>query len=501
LVGVLALGTAGAESFVQGGTLSLNWKDCGDASTKCKVSGLALTSLTFGHKTRVTGSGSVTEGVSAGKIAISMKASIISKTYSGDVCAAQTFTLPLGVGSITYDGLKCPVAAGAVSVPVDILLSSALPSSLAKADITISATSTSGDKLLCMAITTAPAAGSDRQAVIQDLQSTPGILWTAGMNTRFEDMPIGASKILRGVTPAAMAKRAEHAKNKLEAVTDIELPESFDSETNWPHCAKVIGDIRDQSMCGCCWAFAAAEAASDRLCISSNATQMVPLSAQDVCFGASDDGCNGGDIDSPWDYISKHGAVTGGQYKGTGPFGAGMCQDFSLPHCHHHGPQGKDPFPAEGTKGCPNQNSPDSSRKCDSAAKGTHTNFKNDKHRFTGGSHDASGEQAIAQAIMAGGPVETAFQCYDEFENYVSGIYHVVNTAGPGGHAVKIVGWGVEDGVKYWKVANSWNPYWGEKGYFRIKKGTNEAGIEDQVSFSPANAKWSGGAGEEQLVV
>ena len=31
------------------------------------------------------------------------------------------------------------------------------------------------------------------------------------------------------------------------------LPESFDSETNWPKCAKVIGDIRDQSNCGCCW--------------------------------------------------------------------------------------------------------------------------------------------------------------------------------------------------------------------------------------------------------
>merc|ERR1711865_757202 len=111
LAAVLALGTAGAESFVQGGTLSLNWKDCGDASTKGKVSGLTPTSLTLGKKTRVSGAGSVTEDVSAGKIAISMKASIISKTYSGDVCKAQTFTLPLGVGSITYDGVKCPLAA------------------------------------------------------------------------------------------------------------------------------------------------------------------------------------------------------------------------------------------------------------------------------------------------------------------------------------------------------------------------------------------------------
>ena len=46
------MGIAGAENFVQGGTLSLNWKDCGDASTKGKVTGLTPTSLTLGQKTR-----------------------------------------------------------------------------------------------------------------------------------------------------------------------------------------------------------------------------------------------------------------------------------------------------------------------------------------------------------------------------------------------------------------------------------------------------------------
>ena len=122
LVAALALGTAGAETFVEGGVLGLTWKDCGDASTKAKISGLTPTSLTLGQKTTVTGSGKITEGVSDGKIAVSLKASIISKTYSGDVCTGQTFTLPLGVGSIQYDGVKCPLAAGAVDVPVEVLL-------------------------------------------------------------------------------------------------------------------------------------------------------------------------------------------------------------------------------------------------------------------------------------------------------------------------------------------------------------------------------------------
>merc|ERR1712232_777888 len=154
-------------------------------------------------------------------------------------------------------------------------------------------------------------------------------------------------------------------------------------------------------------------------------------------------------------------------------------------------------YPAEGTKGCPNQNSPNCPKKCDSAAKAPHTDFKSDKYRFKGGSHSASGEQEIAQAIMAGGPVETAFTCYDEFENYVSGIYHVVKKKGPGGHAVKIVGWGVENGVKYWKVANSWNPHWAEKGYFRIREG--EGGIDDMVTGSGHDAEWSKGAVAAQV--
>jgi hypothetical protein len=33
-----------------------------------------------------------------------------------------------------------------------------------------------------------------------------------------------------------------------------------------------------------------------------------------------------------------------------------------------------------------------------------------------------------------------------------------------GGHAIRILGWGTENGTPYWLVANSWNPDWGNKG-------------------------------------
>jgi cathepsin B len=341
----------------------------------------------------------------------------------------------------------------------------------------------------------------ERAAMIKNITSTPGVLWQAAAHPRFASLPPGASSSVNGVKgDPKLAIKAAIKRGEVVPFFDssnVLVPDSFDSETNWPQCAKIIGDIRDQSNCGCCWAFAGAEAASDRMCIATNATLMVPISAQDVCFNSNMDGCNGGQIDTPWRYISNDGnggAVSGGQYQGSGPFGKGLCSSFSLPHCHHHGPKGQDPYPSEGAPGCPHENSPQGPSECDADAAAPHNNFPTDKYTFTGQAVTASGESAIQKMIMSGGPVETAFTVYSDFENYAGGIYHQVSGKVAGGHAVKMVGWGVENGVKYWKVANSWNPYWGEKGYFRIRRGDGECGIEDQVIGSAADAKWSKGS-------
>ena len=215
-------------------------------------------------------------------------------------------------------------------------------------------------------------------------------------------------KKLLGVHQGKSYDAVQKLPRAVSTLSDDSIPDSFDSETNWPQCAKVIGDIRDQSMCGCCWAFAGAEAASDRLCISTNGTVAVPLSAQDVCFGASFDGCQGGQIDTPWQYISDSGAVTGGQVGQTYPVNGqkGLCSDFTLPHCHHHGPQGADPYPAEGTPGCESQSSPAAPTKCDSNAASPHADWSADKWSFDGQVQSASGEQGIQKAIMEGGQLK-----------------------------------------------------------------------------------------------
>lgn len=82
---------------------------------------------------------------------------------------------------------------------------------------------------------------------------------------------------------------------------------------------------------------------------------------------------------------------------------------------------------------------------------------------------------------MTNGPVEVAFTVYADFPTYKSGVYSYTTGAELGGHAVKMLGWGTENGVDYWLIANSWNNGWGDNGFFKIKRGTNECGIESEV--------------------
>ena len=50
-----------------------------------------------------------------------------------------------------------------------------------------------------------------------------------------------------------------------------------------------------------------------------------------------------------------------------------------------------------------------------------------------------------------------------------------------GKHSVKIIGWGSEHGELYWLIQNSWGVLHGEAGLARIRRGTNECGIESEV--------------------
>lgn len=81
--------------------------------------------------------------------------------------------------------------------------------------------------------------------------------------------------------------------------------------------------------------------------------------------------------------------------------------------------------------------------------------------------------------ILTNGPIETGFTVYEDFMAYESGVYKHVTGSVLGGHAVKVFGWGVENGVKYWLAANSWTEKWGDNGFFKIEEG--QCNFESQM--------------------
>lgn len=45
-------------------------------------------------------------------------------------------------------------------------------------------------------------------------------------------------------------------------------------------------------------------------------------------------------------------------------------------------------------------------------------------------------------------------------------------------HSIVLVGYGIENGIEYWVIRNSWGDDWGEQGYMKVRKGKNLMNIE-----------------------
>ncbi|WKX88435.1 hypothetical protein Q1695_008234 [Nippostrongylus brasiliensis] len=250
--------------------------------------------------------------------------------------------------------------------------------------------------------------------------------------------------------------------------SNISIPDRFDAREQWPECPS-LRYIRDQSNCGSCWAVSSAEAMSDRLCISTKGQKTVELSADELvsCCSYCGYGCDGGWPIYAWQYFAENGLVTGGNY---GVKNA--CRPYEIHPCGRHKNQ---TYYGECKEDAP---TPKCRRRCQ---RGYNVPYKKDKNYGKSAYQVPHSVQAIQREIMTNGPVVAAFTVYEDFAMYESGIYK--HTAGrkAGGHAVKFIGWGEENGVPYWLVANSWNSDWGEDGYFRMIRGINNCGIEEDV--------------------
>lgn len=271
-------------------------------------------------------------------------------------------------------------------------------------------------------------------------------------------------------TMGVLADVPEHARleTREALLTATAIPDNFDAREAWPGCDS-IKEIRDQSTCGSCWAFGAAEAMSDRWCIAHNQQNQDRISSEDLlecCGFLCGNGCNGGYPGAAWKYFKNTGLVSGDLYGQTT-----FCKPYSLPPCDHH--VSGQYQPCSGDSPTP---------KCKSECQASYgKKYLEDKRRAKSAYSVPSSVAEIQKEIMTYGPVEAAFTVYEDFLSYKSGVYHHVTGSQLGGHAIKILGWGVQDNTPYWLVANSWNTDWGNQGFFLIKRGSNECGIESGV--------------------
>ncbi|KAF0975678.1 hypothetical protein FDP41_005005 [Naegleria fowleri] len=272
--------------------------------------------------------------------------------------------------------------------------------------------------------------------LIERINRDSSVGWTATKYAKFSDMSLRDARKMLGTVLIDPV----HNLPKKSVLSARAPAQSFDARTKWGKC---VHAIRDQQQCGSCWAFSASEVLSDRFCIASNGTIDVILSPEYMLqCDTSDYGCDGGYLNNAWNFLATTGIPT----------------DNCDPYTSGGGDVGS----------CPTA--------CNNGAAIKLYKAKNPQQLNT--------ITDIQNDLQQNGPVQAAFSVYQDFFSYKSGVYRHVSGSLAGGHAIKIVGWGVtSDGhnTPYWIVANSWGVDWGLDGFFWILRGKDECGIEDNV--------------------
>uniref|UniRef100_A0A5S6QAW7 Pept_C1 domain-containing protein n=1 Tax=Trichuris muris TaxID=70415 RepID=A0A5S6QAW7_TRIMR len=282
--------------------------------------------------------------------------------------------------------------------------------------------------------------------------------WKMGLNSVFKSMSMEQIASFLGDLTTLGNENNEQAFTNTSLNT-IDLPPNFDARIQWPYC-KYIGMIRNQANCGSCWAVSSASVITDRHCIASDGFEQPYISDEQLlsCCQSCGYGCHGGDPREAFRFWVEKGLVTGGPYGDQK-----SCMPYEIKPC---------------TKCNGTARTPPCRNKC---VEGYLIDKEDDTFYGKFFSQLPVNESLIRQEIHLRGPVKASFAVYSDFLYYQSGIYKQTKGAMIGGHAVKIIGWGEENGMPYWLIANSWGTTFGEHGLFRIKRGSNECGIESRV--------------------
>jgi cathepsin H len=198
----------------------------------------------------------------------------------------------------------------------------------------------------------------------------------------------------------------------------------------------MVSPVKNQGACGSCWTFSTVGAMESHWNILGKGKNLTFSEQQLVdCAGDFDNhGCNGGLPSHAFEYIRYNGLELDSNY----PYVAktNTCvhrREISAAYCRHG------------------------------------------SYNITQGD-----ETELAERLYNAGPISISFQVITGFKNYAGGVYSVTN-CGKGtqdvNHAVLATGYGVDKGVAYWNIKNSWGGSWGVEGYFKMERGVNMCAV------------------------
>ena len=210
-----------------------------------------------------------------------------------------------------------------------------------------------------------------------------------------------------------------------------DLPASLDWRAATP---AVVTPIKEQGLCGSCWAFAATEAVESAAAIATGTLRALAPQQLVSCM-ANPGGCGGTG--------GCGGSVPALGFNYTAEVGLALEADY--PYTHRDDPCNVTARPAVGIAG--------------------HV--------------DVPGNNAtLLMHALTLGPVAVSVAA--NWAAYERGVFD-----GPHGqpcgyevnHAVLLVGYGRDaaSGLNYWTLRNSWTPQWGERGYMRILRAADGA--------------------------
>jgi inhibitor of cysteine peptidase len=269
---------------------------------------------------------------------------------------------------------------------------------------------------------------------------------SAAPSGRFS-LSVQVAGVLRDAGAAALEPDVENQRGTPIPLGDVrvqDLPAAFD----WRAVSGLTG-VRDQGLCGSCWAFATAGALESSLKINEwgdrDLSEQYLLSCNVEGWG-----CGGGWWAHDYHWWKKPPGETdaGAVYEDEFPYTTSDSTPCGAPHIHRE---------------------------------------RVISWSYVGSTLGVPSVADIKQAIYTYGPVAAAVYTGSDFQSYTGGIFETSQMGLPN-HAILLVGWDDDQGTGgAWILKNSWGTWWGEGGYMRIGYGTSNVGYSANYVVYPYN--------------